>query len=357
MPTSRLYKTILYALVVLLGYLTYQIFKPFLTPLAWAMVLSIVFYPVFAFILRFVKWRPLASLITLVVILMSLLGPFSYLSYLLSHEIRTIVEAATSGQFDPVGGILHQPLVSKAVKKVLGMLQLSQGDFEKMVTDNIALFGRNLLSGIKGGIGNVASAITDFIFMILSIFFLLEGGTEFVDSLKKYIPFSQKQREKLIKQTRDIIVSTIYGGVTVAFAQAIIGGFAFSLLSVPSPALWGFAMFIASFIPLLGTFVVWGPVAVYLFFKGMVVNSIILIVVGVVAISSIDNILRPLIIRGKIQMPTLAIFFSILGGIKLFGFIGFIMGPLVLALLLSVFQMLQFIEEEHQKDGEAESGD
>jgi predicted PurR-regulated permease PerM len=84
----------------------------------------------------------------------------------------------------------------------------------------------------------------------------------------------------------------------------------------------------------------------------MILNSIILAIVGVVAISSVDNIIRPLIIRGKMQMPTLAIFFSILGGIKIFGFIGFIMGPLVLALFISVIQMLQFVEEERKKEQE-----
>jgi predicted PurR-regulated permease PerM len=284
------------------------------------------------------------------VILVLLLGPFSYLSYLLSQEIRTIVEEATSGKFDPVGGILNHPFVNKMINKILSMFQLSQAEFEKRILENVALFGKSLIGGVTGGIGNVASAITDFIFMILSIFFFLEGGPEFVEGLGKYIPFSKKQRERLIKQTREIIVSTIYGGVTVAIAQAMIGGITFSLLGVPSPVLWGFAMFIASFIPLLGTFIVWGPVAAYLFFKGMILNSIILVIVGVVAISSVDNILRPLIIRGKIQMPTLAIFFSILGGIKVFGFIGFIMGPLVLALFISVIQMLQLVEEEREAE-------
>jgi predicted PurR-regulated permease PerM len=352
MATSRLYSIALYFLVAVLGYLSYQVFKPFLSSLAWAIVLSIVFYPVFTFVLRFVKWKPLASLITLLTILLVLLGPFSYLSYLLSQEIRSIVDAAASGSFDPVGGLIHHPFVNKLINKMLGLFHLSQAEFEKTIIENITVLGKNFLGGIKGGIGNVASAITDFILMILSIFFFLEGGSEFVDGLGKYIPFSKKQRERLLKQTREIIVSTIYGGVTVAIAQAIIGGITFSLLGVPSPALWGFAMFVASFIPLLGTFVIWGPLAVYLFFKGLILNSIILVVVGIVAISSIDNVLRPLIIRGKIQLPTLAIFFSILGGIKLFGFIGFIMGPLVLALIISVIQMLQFVEEEKDKVSE-----
>ena len=204
----------------------------------------------------------------------------------------------------------------------------------------------SLVGGVTGGLGNVASVITDFIFMILSIFFFLEGGSEFVAGIHKFIPFSIKHRDRLLKQTKDIIVSTIYGGVVVAIAQAILGGTAFSLLHVPSPVLWAFAMFIASFIPLLGTFVVWGPLAAYLFLKGAVLNSILLVIVGVLAISSVDNILRPLIIRGKMQMPTLAIFFSILGGIKVFGFIGFIMGPLVLALFVSVAQMLRYVGEE-----------
>ena len=349
MANSRLYTIALYFFVAVLGYLSYQIFKPFLSPLAWATVLSIVFYPVFTFILKFVKWRPLASLVTLLTILIILLGPFSYLSYLLTQEIRSIVDNAAAGKFDPVGGVLHHPLVNTVINKILGMFHLSQAEFEKRILENITLFGKSLMGGVTGGIGNVASAITDFIFMILSIFFFLEGGSEFVDGLEKYVPFSKKQRERLIRQTKDIIVTTIYGGVTVAVAQAIIGGTAFSLLGVPSPVLWGFAMFIASFIPLLGTFVVWGPIAVYLFFNGMILNSIILVVVGIVAISSIDNILRPLIIRGKIQMPTLAIFFSILGGIKVFGFIGFIMGPLVLALFISVIQMLQFVEDEKEE--------
>jgi predicted PurR-regulated permease PerM len=350
MYASRLYSIALYFLAAVLGYLSYQLFKPFLSPLAWAIVLSIVFYPVFTFLLKFVRWSPIASFITLLVILVLLLGPFSYLSYLLSQEIRTIVEEATSGKFDPVGGILNHPFVNKMINKILSMFQLSQAEFEKRILENVALFGKSLIGGVTGGIGNVASAITDFIFMILSIFFFLEGGPEFVEGLGKYIPFSKKQRERLIKQTREIIVSTIYGGVTVAIAQAMIGGITFSLLGVPSPVLWGFAMFIASFIPLLGTFIVWGPVAAYLFFKGMILNSIILVIVGVVAISSVDNILRPLIIRGKIQMPTLAIFFSILGGIKVFGFIGFIMGPLVLALFISVIQMLQLVEEEREAE-------
>jgi predicted PurR-regulated permease PerM len=353
MPTSRLYSIALYFLVAVLGYLSYQIFKPFLSPLAWAIVLSIVFYPVFTFVLRFVKWKPLASFITLLIILMLLLGPFSYLSYLLSQEIRSIVDEAAAGKLDPVGGILHHPLVNKFLNKMLGTFQLSQAEFEKRILENITLFGKSLVGGITGGIGNVALAITDFIFMILSIFFFLEGGSEFVEGLGKYMPFSKKQRERLIKQTRDIIVSTIYGGGNRSDSPSYHGWHCLFPVERPISGTVGFCHVHCVFCSASWDLCNLGPCGtVYLFFKGMILNSIILAIVGVVAISSVDNIIRPLIIRGKMQMPTLAIFFSILGGIKIFGFIGFIMGPLVLALFISVIQMLQFVEEERKKEQE-----
>ena len=346
MPTNRFYTVALIFLLAVLGYLSYQIFRPFLSPIAWAIVLSIVFYPVFAFILRYVKWKPLASLLTLITILIMLLGPFSYFSYLLSQEVRSLIDAVQAGQFDPINTVLHNPSLRNIINRILKLMSVSEAELQKTILENVSQLGKSLVGGVTGGLGNVASVITDFIFMILSIFFFLEGGSEFVAGIHKFIPFSIKHRDRLLKQTKDIIVSTIYGGVVVAIAQAILGGTAFSLLHVPSPVLWAFAMFIASFIPLLGTFVVWGPLAAYLFLKGAVLNSILLVIVGVLAISSVDNILRPLIIRGKMQMPTLAILFSILGGIKVFGFIGFIMGPLVLALFVSVAQMLRYVGEE-----------
>lgn len=346
MHTNRLYTAALVFLIAVLGYLSYQIFKPFLSPIAWAVVLSIVFYPVFLFILRYVRWRAIASLLTLFVILVLLLGPFSYFTYLISQEIGALIDAVQAGRFEPLNAVLNNPSLRGIMDRILGLVSVSEADLQKTVLENVSQLGKTLLGGVTGGLGNVASAITNFILMLLSTFFFLQSGSEFVDALNRFIPFSAGQRERLFSQTKDIIVSTIYGGVVVAMAQAIIGGIAFSLLRVPSPGLCAFALFIASFVPLLGTFVVWGPLAAYLFLKGYILYGIILVIVGVLGISSVDNILRPLIIKGKMQMPTLAIFFSILGGIHLFGSIGFIMGPLVIALFISVARMLRYMGDD-----------
>lgn len=346
MTDKKFYFIVLLFLVLALGYLSYLILKPFLSAVMWAIVFSIVFYPIYDFILKRLKWKPLASVITLVIILLVILGPFSYLSFILTQEIIAMVGKIEKGTLDPLSTIIRHPYINAMLNKALSFFNVSEAQFQKVLVDTISQVGKASTDFIKAGLGNIASAAIDFIFMIFSIFFLLEDGPRFVEKLSDYMPFSQKQREKILSQTKGIVVSTIYGGVTVAIVQGLIGGIALAILKVPSPVVWGVAMFIASFIPLVGTFIIWGPAALYLFLQGNIWKAVVLILIGVFGISSADNVLRPLIIRGKMQMPVLAIFFSILGGIKLFGFIGFIMGPLVLALFVSVFEIFRYTEEE-----------
>ncbi len=348
MAERRFYTIALIFLVFVLGYFSYEIFKPFLSPIAWAIVLSIVFYPIYVFILKLVKRKSLASFITLLIILAIILGPFSYLSYLLTQELNTLADHLEGGSFDPMKNVLRHPVVNKIIHTILSLFNITEAGFQKTITDGISRLGRESVGIISSGLGNVVTAALDFVFMILSIFFLLGDGPELLEKVSSYMPLPKKQKDKLIKQMKDIVISTIYGGVTVAIVQGLIGGITFFILGIPSPVVWGLAMFITSFIPLLGTFVIWGPATVYLFFQGATLKGIILILVGIFVISMVDNILRPLIIRGKMKMPTLAIFFSILGGIKLFGFIGLIMGPLVLALFVSVVEILRYTEEEQK---------
>lgn len=314
-------------------------------------MLSIIFYPLYSFSLKLVKWKYVASFITLCVIILLIFGPFSYLSYLLTQELNSLIEYIKAGEFDAMDKILQHPGIKKIVYKILSLFNMSEGDFQKAIANNISQMGGQSVSIIKSGLGNVATAAMDFVFMLLSVFFFLEDGPYFLEKFSNYMPFSKKEREKLMKQVRDIVVSTIYGGITVAIVQGLIGGITLSLLGVHSPVVWGIMIFITSFIPLFGTFIVWGSIAGYLFFQGLFLKGVILIMVGIFGISMADNILRPLIIKGKVQMPTLVIFFGILGGIKLFGFIGFIMGPLVLALFVSIVEVFQYSEERIPGDG------
>jgi predicted PurR-regulated permease PerM len=143
-----------------------------------------------------------------------------------------------------------------------------------------------------------------------------------------------------------MIASTVYGGVIVAIIQGCLGGVAFYVIGINSPVLWGIAMSVMSFVPLLGTLSIWGPAAIYLLSQGDYMHGVGLILFGVFVISMVDNILKPLIIGSRTKMPTIVIFFSVLGGIKAFGIIGLIMGPLIMAVFISVFEIFRHIEDE-----------
>ncbi len=344
MAVNRFYFITLTFLVIVLGYLNYQIFKPFLSPIAWAIVLSLVFYPVYAFLLRYIKWRSVASLVTLLMILLIIIGPFSYLSLLLVKELTFISDYAEGERLEALQSVLQHPTVKAIIGKLTAMFDITEEELDKTIVDNISKLGKELVSRITKGLGNIVVVALNFIFMAFAIFFLLKDGTGFLKRIRDYMPFSEEQKDRLTTQIRDIVISTVFGGVVVAIIQGIIGGFAYYLLGIPSPVVWGVATSIASFIPLIGAFAIWGPAAVYLFLQGAVLKGVALVIIGVFGISLIDNILKPIIIGSRTKMPILAIFFSVLGGIKLFGLIGLIMGPLVLAIFVSVVEIFRNIE-------------
>lgn len=345
MALNRFYLLSLLSLVILLGYLSYQIFKPFLTPIAWAIVLSLVFYPLYAFMLKILRYKTVASLLTLIVIIIIILGPFSYLSFLLVDELKEISEYIESGRIEEVKRILEHPQVRSIIERIMGFFNIPKDQLDSTVINGLSGIGKGLLKKITGGVGDVFTVILNFLIMTFTIFFLLKDGTDLLSRFKDYMPFSEDQKERLTMQMRDIIVSTIYGGVIVAMVQGIIGGITYSLLGIQAPAIWGIATAICSFIPILGAFAIWGPIAGYLFIKGSIMQGLILTIVGIFGISLIDNILKPIIIGSRTKMPVLVIFFSVLGGIKLFGLIGLIMGPLVLAVFISVIEIFRNIEE------------
>lgn len=344
MPSNRFYFLTLTSLIIVLGYLSFNILKPFLSPIAWAIVLSIVFYPVYAFICKYVRWRSLASLITLIIILLLIFGPFSYFSFLLVKELRDIADYVESGRLEGITDVLKHPNIKAIGDWITSWFGFTEAELNKAIIESLSKLGRELPIKVTRGMGDAVTMILNFIFMSFSIFFILRDGTIFLKKIRDYMPFSDEQKDRLTGQIRDIIISTVYGGVVVAIVQGIIAGTAFAVLDIPSPVVWGLATSVASFIPLIGAFGIWGPAAIYLFISGAIAKGIALSIVGVFGISLIDNILKPVIIGGRTKMPILVIFFSVLGGIKLFGLIGLVMGPLVLAIFVSVVEIFRNIE-------------
>ncbi len=340
-------------LTALLGFLAYRIISPFLTAIAWAMVFSIIFYPVYAAILKRVKFREIASVITICIILVVLIGPITYLSGLLITEMRAFLERLTPERIESFKGSLEEMRSSPYFERLVSYIGGVSMPSEEMVMEAVRKAARTLIENLR--ITNVVSLFADFLFMVFTTFFLLRDGPRFLTKAHDFMPFNERERERLATQVKDMIVSTVYGGAIVALIQGILGGLAYYALGISSPVMWGVAMSVMSFVPLVGTFAIWGPASAYLFLTGSTLKGIGLFTYGVLVISMVDNILRPLIIGSRTKMPTIFILFSVLGGIKLFGMIGFVMGPLIMAVFLSVLDIFRHIEDVDTT--EAGSGD
>jgi predicted PurR-regulated permease PerM len=334
------------ALVLILGYLSYLVLRPFLAPLGWAIVFSIVFFPLYRFILNRIKWQSLAAAITVVVVCILILGPFSYFTYALTVELSNV--SLEPVHMKGLAGILGHPLIKGATDRLLPFFDISQVQFQTSLLKALSGFGKTLLEYLPGRLGDVAGAALHFCLMAFALFFFLRDAPQFLARTSQYMPFSATQQERLVRQVKDIVISTIYGGIVVAVVQGFIGAATFALLSVHSPILWGLAISISSFIPLVGSAIVWVPGVFLLLLKGFVLDALILLLVGIFGIGMVDYVLRPLIIRGRLRMPLLAIFFSVLGGIELFGLIGLVMGPLVLAVFISVVDIVKDVDGDYE---------
>lgn len=331
-------------LIIFLGYLSYRILQPFIVPIAWAIVFAVVFYPIYIYLLKYMRFKALASFITILIIILMILGPFTYISFVLVDEVGSFVADFNKEKLDSIIYIFKKSRLFLVIEKIQSYAGVEGVGSSDAVTESIKKIGVTVTTSLSTGITNIAGMFINFILMLLAVFFFFKDGPDFLGKVRDYLPFPDTDKNRLINKIKDMVISTVFGGVVIAFAQGVLGGVAFYFLGIKSPVLWGCAITVMSFVPLIGTFAIWGPAAGYLIIQGSFWKGVILIFYGVFVISMVDNVLRPIIISGRTKMPTLAVLFSVLGGIKFFGFIGFIMGPLVLAIFISVFEIFRHIE-------------
>jgi predicted PurR-regulated permease PerM len=279
-----------------------------------------------------------------------IIAPITYMSFLLIGELQKFGDYAGSGAMQFVNEMFGKMQASPHFEKIRSLIGESSMPTADQVMDNVKKIGKLLAENLSIRFTNIVSAAINFLFMIFTIFFLFKDGPRFLTKVRDYLPFNEEQKTRLATQAKDMIASTVYGGVVVSIIQGLLGGLAFYAIGINSPVLWGIAMSVMSFVPLLGTFSIWGPASLYLIVEGDYLHGVGLILFGIFVISMVDNILRPLIIGSRTKMPTIVIFFSVLGGIKAFGIIGLIMGPLIMAVFVSVFEIFRHFEDEAHPD-------
>ena len=160
-------------------------------------------------------------------------------------------------------------------------------------------------------------------------------------ALYEIVPLEYEQSNDIVLRTREVIGATIYGVLAISAIQGTLGYLIFLVLGLPSPLLWGVVMFLMSMIPMAGAFIVWVPAALYLLLTGSYVKAIVLAVWGVVVIGSIDNFLSPRLVGRRARLHELLIFFSVLGGLQVFGVLGLVIGPVLAAITLALIEVVR----------------
>jgi predicted PurR-regulated permease PerM len=319
-----------YGCVLLLGYLLFQLFEPFLTPLAWAAIFAAFFYSNYKRLERKYGKTPAASVSTAAVAVI-IVVPFVLVVLAFIQEARQTIGDIDLAAGSSKGFARVQSAWSWLQRQRFGGDIPNLEDVLRTATSRVASFVAEGAGFLARG---VVVVIVNVVIMLFALFFFFRDGDAIMSRLRRILPFDPSFSEGRIRETAALIRASISSGLIVALVQGAIGGFAFAVLGLGAPVFWGVTMAFFSLLP-LGAWIVWVPVAIWLFLTGEVARGIALAVIGAGGISLVDNFLRPILLSGSTQMNGLLVFISLLGGISAFGFIGLVLGPVTMATAIS----------------------
>lgn len=322
---ERFADLLFYVIVFLIGYLAYTVVAPFLGPLAWAGIFALTLHGLHRRLEG--RWGAgRAALATTLAAAILIVGPLATLVSMLAAEIPTAInflqklpEQATPERIRTIWDAVRErsPMPLPADPSTI----LSQA----------AQTGVAFLAPRLGGLlANLAATLGSLLVMLFAMFFLLRDGEHIGRLVHRLLPFPDAERTRLIQETRDLVIASVGAGLTVAAVQGFIGGLAFWALDAGTPVAWGAAIALCSLIPVVGATIVWVPVATWWLLSGEVGRGLALAFIGGGVIGLVDNILRPVLLSGRTSVNGLIVFIGLLGGVSAFGFVGLVLGPIVL---------------------------
>ncbi len=322
--------TFILGLATLLGlYVCYLIVRPFIAPIAFALALCVATNGPFSWLRRRIRNPNLAAAGGVVCVALLIIVPLGAL-------VAYLLQQATEGiqQFEQVlnwrAAVERSPRLAELLHWVEARLNLQDqiGRLASAIAGNAANF-------LRGSV----QVITQLVIMLFVLFFLYRDEEQARRMLWSLVPLSREEANRLFARVGNTIHATVNGSLTVALVQALLAGAMYWALGVPVPALWGAATFIAALVPVFGTVLIWGPVALYLALGVSVIKALVLVGWGMLAVGTIDNFLYPFLVGTRMRLHTAPIFFAIIGGINLFGVAGLILGPLALAITMGLLDV------------------
>jgi predicted PurR-regulated permease PerM len=330
-------------MALLLGvlYFFYLIIRPFLSDLFIALVMALAFHPFYKRLQKIFRgWEIIPALITIFLIIGLFLIPISLLSGVITSQSLNYYQVISNGLKD--GSLVK--LIDAKLTYYPGVLEswhidISSFQWEEFIGKILKTLSEFIYKEMTVLAKGVVGIVIDLVIVLFICFFLLLDGEKFLREIKLLSPLEVSHHERIVRQLERTLKATLKGSIIVAMVQGILGGIGFWIFQVPSAAFWGVCMVFSSVVPLVGTSIIWIPAALYLAFTSAPWSAIGLALWGTFIISGADNILRSLLLKGQANLHPLLTFLSVLGGLIYFGFLGFILGPVVLSFLMTLFEI------------------
>ncbi len=313
-------------------FLCFFMLLPFLPAITGAVVLAIVTQRPHQWITARLKYKTLAASTSVSLVSLGIIGPTFFLAQSLGYRILSAARAVQSGAVErAIQNFLDQsPRFSTMLRYSMDNISISQA-FDKSAGFIAARLGTVL--------GGSVNAVTQILVMLFLLFFLYRDGNLGIALLRSIVPLSNKETDRLLSRLVNTVRATVLGHILVALIQGLAAGITFASLGVSGASLLGVATVIFAMLPSFGAFIVWVPIAIYLAIMHHWVQAGLLMAVGTLVISTLDNILYPVLVGTQLRLHAAPVFLSILGGILLFGITGLVLGPIVLAIAQSLLSL------------------
>lgn len=298
------------------------VLQPFFSAIVGAIVLAVVAQRPYEWLSSKMRNPSLCAATALVVIILAVVIPTFFLTQEIGQQAYATINAFRTGVHHEVitGWIANNPALASQIESFTSSI-----DINNAARGLIGYLGGN----VAGFLGNSVRIITQLIIMLFLLFFLLRDRAVALTALRSLIPLREHETAELLGRVSDTILATALGRLTIAAVQGVLAGLAFWVLGVPGVILWAFTLTVCAMIPAFGSFLVWGPVAIYLGLTGHWGKAALLGVWGGVIVSTIDNILYPILVGSHLRAHTATILLSVLGGVALFGPVGIVLGPVL----------------------------
>lgn len=324
-------------LIILAGIGTFFVMKPFIISIFLAFMLATIFSKANKRLAKKLKGHGFwSSILMCLWVMIVLILPLFIVTAMTINEADQIIKETQAKNISFDFSFLNNLPILKSLEAE----QISN-DAIGQITDSIQNVGNYLFTAVKA----IYSGASSFVFMLVVCFFALyyffKDGDMILRKLMDLSPLPDYQEKEIFEKFNTMTVATIKGTLIIALVQGVLLGITFWIAGVQAPTLWGLVTAIISIIPLLGAFLVWLPVGIFLLIIGNYWQAILVLAVGSIIISSVDNFLRPKLIEGETSLHPLLVFLSTLGGIAFFGPLGFVIGPVVVTLLISFLEIYQ----------------